>query len=104
MLERVEGESFWLCCPGFANELVGREAFEDLQPSGEIVCIDEVVEVLLELRVTVVMVSLDGGFLESFSRWAGYMAIQDSTSASQACGSTSFILAVTMRLYMAAAR
>src|SRR5262249_26587122 len=40
----------------------------------------------------------------SFSRWAGYMAIRDSTSASQACGSTSFILAVTMRLYMAAAR
>src|SRR5580704_11394939 len=40
----------------------------------------------------------------SSSRWAGYIAIRARTSASQACGSTSFILAVTMRLYMAAAR
>src|SRR6478736_8170642 len=40
----------------------------------------------------------------SFSRWAGYVAIRAKTSASQACGSTSFILAVTMRLYIAAAR
>src|SRR6185437_7117479 len=38
------------------------------------------------------------------SRWAGYVAIRAKTSASQACGSTSFILAVTMRLYMAEAR
>jgi len=30
--------------------------------------------------------------------------MRDRTSASQACGSTPFILAVTMRLYMAAAR
>ena len=40
----------------------------------------------------------------SSSRWAGYVAIRAKTSASQACGSTSFILAETMRLYMAAAR
>src|SRR6185437_1885539 len=40
----------------------------------------------------------------SSSRWAGYVAMRDSTSASQACGSASFIFAVMMRLYMAAAR
>src|SRR5437016_7973730 len=37
-------------------------------------------------------------------RWAGCSAIRARTSASQACGSTSFILAVTIRLYIAAAR
>src|SRR4029077_13650524 len=40
----------------------------------------------------------------SLSGWAGYVAMRARTSASQACGSTSFILAETMRLYMAAAR
>ena len=40
----------------------------------------------------------------SSSRWAGWVAMRARTSASQACGSTPFILAVTMRLYMAAAR
>ena len=35
---------------------------------------------------------------------AGCPAMRARTSASQACGSMSFILAVTMRLYMAAAR
>jgi hypothetical protein len=40
----------------------------------------------------------------SSSRWAGWVAILASVSASQACGSTLFILAVTIRLYIAAAR
>lgn len=40
----------------------------------------------------------------SSGRWAGCVAIRARTSVSQACGSTRFILAVTMRLYMAAAR
>src|SRR5262245_49300242 len=40
----------------------------------------------------------------SSSLWTGCSAMRASTSASQACGSMSFILAVTMRLYMAAAR
>src|SRR5205807_5803401 len=40
----------------------------------------------------------------SSSLWTGCSAIRARTSASQACGSTSFILAVTMMLYMAAAR
>src|ERR1700757_634278 len=40
----------------------------------------------------------------SSSRWAGWAAMRASTSANQACGSTPFILAETIRLYMAAAR
>ena len=40
----------------------------------------------------------------SSSRCAGWVAMRERTSASQACGSTPFILAVTMRLYMTAAR
>ena len=37
-------------------------------------------------------------------REAGWPAMRASTSASQACGSMSFILAVTISLYIAAAR
>ena len=31
-LERIEFESLRFACPAFADELVGREAFERLQP------------------------------------------------------------------------
>src|SRR5205823_11630591 len=40
----------------------------------------------------------------SSSFWAGCSAMRPRTSASQACGSISFILAVTIRLYITAAR
>src|SRR6478735_7738655 len=40
----------------------------------------------------------------SSSLWTGCSAMRARTSASQACGSTSFILAVTIRLYITAAR
>src|SRR5258705_5765892 len=40
----------------------------------------------------------------SLSLWTGCSAMRARTSASQACGSTSFILAVTIRLYMTAVR
>ena len=40
----------------------------------------------------------------SSRRWAGWSAMRASTSGSQACGSTSLILAVTIRLYISAAR
>src|SRR5450631_2286877 len=40
----------------------------------------------------------------SASRWTGCSAMRARTSASHACGSTSFIFAVTIRLYMTAAR
>jgi hypothetical protein len=34
----------------------------------------------------------------SSNRWAGWAAMRERTSLSQACGSTPFILAVTIRL------
>ena len=40
----------------------------------------------------------------SSRRCIGWAAMRERISASQACGSTPFIFAVTMRLYMAAAR
>ena len=54
----------WLVCPCFADEFVGREAFERLQTTGEVVGGDEVPEVASELIVALVVVSLDGGLLE----------------------------------------
>ena len=44
----------------FADELVGREAFEGLEPSPEIVGADEVGEVLAQLVVVIVVEALDG--------------------------------------------
>src|SRR6476660_1791375 len=40
----------------------------------------------------------------SSNRWAGWAAMRERTSLSQACGSTPFLLAVTIRLYIEAAR
>jgi len=42
LLEWIEGESFWLFCPGPADELVGCEAFESFVSLGEVVGVDEV--------------------------------------------------------------
>ena len=64
MLERIKTESLGLFCPELADVFVRREAFEGLQPPAEILCIDEVIEVPLELRVAAVMVALDRGFLD----------------------------------------
>ena len=48
----------------FADELVGREAFEGLEPSPEVVGADEVGEVLAQLVVIVVMEAFDGRVLD----------------------------------------
>lgn len=48
----------------FADELVGREAFEGLQSSPEVVGFDEVLEVPSQLVVAVVVEALDGGVLD----------------------------------------
>jgi len=45
LMDRVQGEPFGFDCPLFADELVGREAFECLQSSPEVVGADEVGEV-----------------------------------------------------------
>ena len=51
-------------CPLFADELVGREAFEGLQSSPEIVGADEVGEVLAQLVVVLVVEAFDGRVLD----------------------------------------
>jgi hypothetical protein len=48
----------------FADELVGREAFEGLQPSPEVVGADEVGEVISQLLVVVVVKAFDGCVLD----------------------------------------
>ena len=63
-MDRVKGEPFGFDCPLFADELVGREAFEGLQSSPEIVGADEVGEVLAQLVVIVVMEAFDGRVLD----------------------------------------
>src|SRR5215470_6625761 len=63
-MERIEGEPFRLARSALADELVWSEAFEGLQAPPEIVGADEVIEVTFKLLMTVVMVALDGGFLD----------------------------------------
>jgi len=61
LLERVEFESVWLGSPAFANEFVGCEALQGLEPPSIVVGTDEVGKVCFEL---VVMIALDGRFLD----------------------------------------
>lgn len=64
MLERVEFESFWLGSPAFANVFVGCEAIQGLQPPSIVVGVDEVGKVSFELIVSIVVIALDGRFLD----------------------------------------
>ena len=50
--------------PGFADGFVGSEAFEGLRATAEVVGGDEIGEVLPQLIVVVVVVSLDGRILD----------------------------------------
>src|SRR4051812_39073975 len=61
-MDWIEGESVWLFCPSFADELVGGEAFEGLEPPGVVVGLDEVVEVGSQRLVGFVVVALDGSW------------------------------------------
>jgi hypothetical protein len=56
---RVDPEASRLLCPGFANELVGREAAERLEAAGVVVGIQEQLEVRPELVMAVVVVAPD---------------------------------------------
>ena len=63
-MDWIEGEPLRFDCPLFADELVGRQTFECLQPSPEIVGSDEVSEVISQLIVVVVMEAFDSGVLD----------------------------------------
>lgn len=57
-MDWIEVESFGFYCASFADERLGREAFDGLQSLAEIVGADEVVEVAFELRMAVVVAAL----------------------------------------------
>ena len=63
-MERVECESFWLGLPAFTDEFVWREAFERFEATGEVIRVDEGVEVLLQLVMGLVVVAFDSSFLD----------------------------------------
>src|ERR1700675_4221683 len=63
-MEWIESESIWLFCPCIADEIVWGETLEGLEPAAEVVGADEVSEMRFELLGVVVMIALDGGFLD----------------------------------------
>ena len=63
-MDWVELEPLWFDCPLFADEFVGREAFEGLEPSPEVAGADEVGQMPVELVVIVVMEAFDGRVLD----------------------------------------
>ena len=60
----IEYESVWFVSPAFADEFVRCEALECLEPSSEVVGVDEVTEMLPELVVTVVVEASNGSVLD----------------------------------------
>jgi hypothetical protein len=54
----IQPESFRLGCPAFADKLVGCEVSERLEPTAEIIGVDEAREVVLDLLVIVVVIAL----------------------------------------------
>ena len=63
-MERIKDELVWLGLPSLADEFVGGETFQGLQSAAEVVGCDEVVEMLTQLLVIVVVIALDGRFLD----------------------------------------
>ena len=64
-MDGIESESFWIVCPDFADVFVGCETFEGLETPAVVVGVDEVGKVALKLPVAVIVIALDGGFLDS---------------------------------------
>ena len=63
-MDWIEFESFRLFCPAFADVFVRSEAFESFEAACVIVSIDEVVQVRTKLSMAVIVITLDGGFLD----------------------------------------
>ena len=63
-MDWIEDKSVWLGCPYFADVFEGCEALEGFEPPPVIVGVNEVVEVGSQLRVAVVVVSLDRSLLD----------------------------------------
>ena len=60
----IEGKSVWSLSPEFAEVFVGREAFEGLESSGEVVGPEEVCQVRFEWVVSMVKVAFYGGIFD----------------------------------------
>ena len=63
-MDRIESKSIGFLLPACADEFVSREAPERLESFGEVVSGDEVAEVRTELLMVVVVVALNGSFLD----------------------------------------
>ena len=59
-MDRIDDESIWLRSPARADVFVGREPRECLQAPSEVVGVNEVLQVLPKLVVTLVVEALDG--------------------------------------------
>jgi hypothetical protein len=64
LVERVEPEALRLGYPVLADVLIGGEAAQGLEPSGEVVGGEEVAQVTPQLVMSVVVVAPDSGVLE----------------------------------------
>jgi hypothetical protein len=65
---RIDPEPVWLLCPRLADELVGREAPERLEPASVVGGVHEQLEVRPELVVAVVVGAPDRGVLDGAIR------------------------------------
>jgi|GEM_PF-1389898 len=63
-MDRINDESIWLRSPARADVFVGREPRECLQAPSEVVGVNEVLQVLPKLVVTLVVEALDGGLFD----------------------------------------
>lgn len=63
-MDGMDDESFWFCCPLFANEFVGCESPRGLETTAEVVRSDEASQMGSELIMVVIMESLDGRVLD----------------------------------------
>ena len=60
----IDVESRGVFCPDLADVFIGRETIQGLQPTGEVVGVDEVAEVTAQLVVDLVIEALDRRLLD----------------------------------------